>query len=216
MQFRTIKTLTLAGVLLPAIGSAATLNLNAGWNLAGNSDATSINVINLFADASKIVTVWKWNKAQGKWAFYAPSMTSAQLAAYAASKSYDVLTSIAPKEGFWVNAVTSAAVTDVQATPPTPGSTAATLLESDLSQGWNLVASADNKNPSQLNTGLAASLSTAGKSISTVWSWDAAALRWKFYAPSLEAQGATALSITLLAKAICLLPLRLPQPTACG
>lgn len=38
------------------------------------------------------------------WAFYTPSLTTAALAAYAAGKGYDVLTTINSGEGFWVNA----------------------------------------------------------------------------------------------------------------
>ncbi|OIN94033.1 MAG: hypothetical protein AUJ20_02140 [Comamonadaceae bacterium CG1_02_60_18] len=192
MQFNKIRGLVLSGLLLPALASAATLNLLANWNLVGNSDTSAIDVATRFADPTKIVTVWKWNKASasgGKWAFFAPSMSNDQLTAYAASKGYDVLASIAPKEGFWVNAVAATTLTDLQAAPPTPGSVAANLQESDLAQGWNLVASADNKNPSQLNTGLAPSLSTAGKSISTIWSWKADTSQWRFFAPSLESSG---------------------------
>jgi len=190
--------LILSGLFLPALSGAGTFNLSANWNLVGNSDTTAIDVASRFGDPAKIVTVWKWNKASGsgKWAFYTPSMTPTELAAYATAKGYDVLTSVAPKEGFWVNAVASTVLTDLQATPPTPGSTAATLLETDLAQGWNLVASADNKNPSQLNTGLAPSLKTAGKSISTVWAWDTGTSRWKFYAPTLENSGGLATYIT--------------------
>jgi len=202
MQCKKIHGLILLSLFLPALAGAATLNLSANWNLVGNSDTSAIDVASRFSDSTKIVTVWKWNKAgdSGKWAFYAPSMTSADLATYAAGKGYDVLTSIAPKEGFWVNAVAITVLTDLQATPPTPGSTAATLQEADLTQGWNLVASADNKNPSQLNTGLTTSLSAAGKSISTVWAWNAGTSQWKFYAPTLESQSATALTNYITSK----------------
>ncbi|MDD5029249.1 MAG: hypothetical protein PHH58_07090, partial [Rhodoferax sp.] len=194
MQMNRVHGLVVSSLLLPALASAATLNLLANWNLVGNSDTAAIDVATRFADRTKIVTVWKWNKASdsGKWAFYAPSMTTVDLNAYAASKGYDVLTNIGPKEGFWVNAVTATVLTDLQATPPTPGSAAASLQEADLAQGWNLVASADNKNPSQLNTGLASNLSAAGKAISTVWSWKADTSRWRFFAPSLETGGGLA------------------------
>lgn len=163
------------------------LNLTTGWNLIGNSNATSIDVATIFVDASKITTVWKWNKAASKWAFYAPSMTLFALTTYAQGKGYDVLTSIAPKEGFWVNASAAVALT---------GSVAngVTLVESDMQPGWNLVGSADNKTPSQLNAGLSGSLNAAGKAIVTAWAWDATNTKWKFYAPALEAQGGTVLA----------------------
>ena len=181
-------------LISPAIASAATpINVTAGWNLVANSDSASINVPSRFGDKAKITTVWKWNKTDSKWAFYTPSMAPATLAAYAQSKNYDVLTSVAPKEGFWINAVAAAALTDPLAPPPLPGP-AVTLVESDLQQGWNLVGSADNKNPSQLNTGLRGSLNAAGKAMVTAWAWDAPGAKWKFFAPTLEAQGGTALA----------------------
>ena len=85
-------------LLIPALSSAATFNLVQGWNLLGNSSASSVDVTTTLGDASKIATVWKWNKAASKWAFYAPSMASADLTTYAANKGYDVLSSIASKE----------------------------------------------------------------------------------------------------------------------
>lgn len=162
-------------------------NLSTGWNLLGNSSALPIDAATTFADASKITTVWKWNKTASKWAFYAPSMLPAALTSYAQSKGYDVLSSIDPKEGFWVNASAAAALTG-------PAANGVTLVESDLQQGWNLAGSADNKTPSQLNQGLAYSLGAAGKAIVTAWAWDAPSSKWKFYAPALEAQGGTALA----------------------
>ena len=163
---------------------AATLNLVAGWNLLGNSTSAAIDVAT-FSDTSKITTVWKWNKAASKWAFYTPSMNATALASYAQTKGYDVLGSIAPKEGFWVNASSAAVLA---------GSVASgvTLAQSDLQVGWNLMGSADNKTPSQLNANLNSSLNAAGKAIVTAWAWDASSTRWKFYAPSMEAQGGLA------------------------
>ncbi|MDP3651393.1 MAG: LamG domain-containing protein, partial [Rhodoferax sp.] len=168
--------------------------------LVGNGDSTAIDVAARLNDQAKITTVWKWNKVGNKWAFYAPSMAPDALVAYAQSKGYDVLASIAPKEGFWVNASTAATLTDPLATPPTPGAPAVTLAASDLNQGWNLMGSADNKSPSQLNTGLSSSLNAAGKSIVTVWAWDAPTSKWKFFAPALEAQGGTALASYITGK----------------
>ena len=201
MRPNLIRAFLLPSLLLPGLASAAaTINLTAGWNLVGNGDSATIDVAARLNDQAKITTVWKWNKVENKWAFYAPSMTSDALAAYAQSKGYDVLTNIAPKEGFWVNAVTAATLTDSLATPPTPGTPAVTLAASDLNPGWNLLGSADNKKPSQLNTGLSSSLNAAGKSIVTVWAWDAPTAKWKFFAPALEAQGGTALASYITGK----------------
>jgi hypothetical protein len=63
-----------------------------------------------------------------------------------------------------------------------------------VSAGWNLLASADGKTPSQLNASLSSSLGLNGKSITTLWTWDASTSSWRFYAPSLEAQGGTVLA----------------------
>lgn len=183
------KLVLLSAALSLSTGTFAqvALNLTAGWNLVGNSDSTPIDVATRLGDASKITTVWKWNKATRKWAFYAPSMASSDLTTYAQGKGYDVLTSIAPKEGFWVNASTAVALA---------GSTAngVTLAESDLQQGWNLVASADNKTPLQLNEGLSSSLNAARKAVVTAWAWDASNTKWKFFSPALQAQGGTVLA----------------------
>lgn len=169
------------------------LSLTTGWNLLGNSSAAPIDVTTTFGDATKITTVWKWNKVASKWAFYAPSMTSPALTTYATNKGYDVLVSIGPKEGFWVNASTAVALTG-------PAASGVMLAESDLQSGWNLVGSADNQTPSQLNQGLNCSLIAAGKSIVTAWAWDAPNKNWKFYAPVLEAQGGTVLADYITSK----------------
>ncbi|MDP1909406.1 MAG: hypothetical protein Q8K85_13990, partial [Hyphomicrobium sp.] len=134
---RLAKLALLSAALILSGGAYAQvpLNLIAGWNLLGNSSAAPIDAA-AFADAGKFTSVWKWNAAGTKWAFYAPSMTAPELAAYAAGKGYDVLTSIGPKEGFWVNAAAAAAVTG-------PAAAAVTLAASDLQQGWNLVSSAE-------------------------------------------------------------------------
>lgn len=186
--FTLLRLQVLALLAATAIQAQAQTNfsLAAGWNLLGNSSSAQIDVAATLGDATKITTVWKWNKTASRWAFYAPLMTPSALTTYAQGKGYDVLTSIASKEGFWVNASTSVALTG-------PVATGVTLVESDLQSGWNLVGSADNKTPSQLNTGLNTSLSAAGKTITTVWAWDTTTSQWKFYAPSLEAQGGAVL-----------------------
>ena len=183
----------LTGLLLPVLGSAFTpITLSPGWNLVGNSDHAPIDVATRYGGAA-ITTVWKWNKVVNKWAFYTPSLTTAELASYAQSKGYDVLGSIESKEGFWVNAKTAATISDPLAPPPAAGTVVA-LVAADVAMGWNLLASAEKKTPSQLSSAMRCSLAADGKAISTLWSWDASTSAWKFYAPSLEAQGGTALS----------------------
>lgn len=161
----------------------------AGWNLLGNSSDQPINVATSFGDPSKVTTVWKWNRSSSKWAFFTPAMSSSQLAGYAQTKGYDLLTSIDPKEGFWLNA-------NNPFTTTVPSVNGLMLGELDLMQGWNLAASADNKTPSQLNLALNTSLNSAGKSMVTFWAWDVPASNWKFYAPALETSGGLSSYIT--------------------
>lgn len=165
---------------------SAPINLVKGWNLVGNSSSTAIDAPATLGDATTIATVWKWNKTLSKWAFYTPKMDSFALEAYAQAKGYEVLTSIASKEGFWVNA--DAAVTvNISSVNP------AMLTEADLPIGWGLLSSANNQHPSQLSSDLGVSLNAAGKNITTIWAWDAAASKWMFYSPALEAQIGSAL-----------------------
>ena len=180
-------------LLLPAMAGAMTpIALVAGWNLVGNSDAAPIDVAARLGDAGKITSVWKWNRSAERWAFYAPSMSSAALASYAQGKGYDVLARVEPREGFWVNAAAPTLLYDPLVAPPAPGSAPIALLDADLQAGWNLLAGADNKNPSQLHTDLGMALSA--RSIVSAWLWDAPLAKWKFFAPSLQAQGGTALA----------------------
>ena len=183
----TTTTTTVVSTTTTTWPTTIPFNLVPGWNLKGNSSTVPMDVAATFGDAARITTVWKWNPSASKWAFYTPALSPSALATYAQGKGYDVLTSIAPKEGFWVNASTS--VTSA-------GSVAngALLAESDLQQGWNLVGSADYYSPSQLNHNLSSSLDAAGKAIVSTWAWDAPNSSWKFYAPALEAQGGTALA----------------------
>jgi len=188
-----LASLLVALTLTNGAYAQATLNLTANWNLLGNSSSQPIDVATTFANTNKIITVWTWNKVANKWAFYTPSMTPSALTAYAQSKGYDVLSSIASKEGFWVNASAAVALTG-------PAASGVTLSESDLQQGWNLMCSADNKTPPQLNQGLNSSLNTAGKAITTAWAWDTQTTKWKFYAPALDAQGGTVLADYIASK----------------
>lgn len=184
---RNIALMLAALAFSYAAHAQVSFNLSQGWNLLGNSSASVINVATTFGDTSKFTTVWTWNRTASKWAFYSPSMTSTELATYAQSKGYDVLSSIAPKEGFWVNAAAAAAFTG-------PVANGVTLIEGDLQPSWNLVGSADKMTPSQLNQALNASLGVAGKSMTTAWAWDAQGSKWRFYSPTLEAAGGTALT----------------------
>ena len=169
-----------------SLPSTANVTVSTGWNLLGHGStaALAFSDVNLFGDTAKVASVWKWRNSSGKWAFYSPSLTTQELSDYATSKGYEVLTSIAGGEGFWVNAKASYTV-------PLPVGTAVTEASfQGLSSGWHLISTGDNKTPAAFGTGVATT---------TLWAWDNAQSKWYFYAPSLEAQGGTALSDSITA-----------------
>jgi hypothetical protein len=171
--------------------TSGTVNIVAGWNLLGNSSSGVLDVATTFGNSTQVTTVWKWVPSKSNWAFYTPLQTDGG-AAYAASKGYDLLTSINGGDGFWVNAKTSF-------TAPLPAGTSVTSAsyQTTLVSGWNLLASGDNNTPSQFNQALSTApppFGTIPINLITLWSWDALLANWYFYAPSLEASGGTALS----------------------
>ena len=105
------KKLVLMACGLPIQLFAQTHVLPSGWSLVGNDAGSSIETAALFGNvanpsslSSNINTVWTWDKAKSVWNFYSPALTTDALSAYAGSKGYGVLSSIAAGEGFWVNA----------------------------------------------------------------------------------------------------------------
>ena len=172
-----------------ASAGGGALNFVRGWNLAGNSLSASIDVATAVGDASKVTTVWKWLPAKNNWAFYTPQQVDGG-AAYASSKGYDFLTSIDAGDGFWVN-------TRVPFTAELPsGISVSSSSFKDISAGWNLIAIGDNRTPSQFNVALSyyPRAGVIPTNLTTLWAWDTEHSNWYFYAPSLEAQGGTALS----------------------
>ena len=195
--------MALAGILATStVHAQVVYNLKVGWNLLGNAESNSLDVTTTFGDPGKINTVWKWNGARNKWEFYTPLMLAPELTTYAQSKGYDVLTSISPKEGFWVNSNVDASLSGPIPTPLSPGTPAVltTLQASDLSNNWNLLASSDVKTPSQINASLSSSLALIGKSITSAWAWDTSTNKWRFYAPSLAVQVGTVLADYITSK----------------
>jgi hypothetical protein len=129
--------------------------------------------------------------SKSNWAFYAPSLVGQQLTDYATGKGYDVLTTINGGEGFWVNAKTAFTVPMPSGTTVTSASFRTTLMP-----GWNLIATGDNKTPSEFNEALNVTPPLSGEipdNVITLWAWDALRTNWYFYAPSLVAKGASAL-----------------------
>lgn len=164
-------------------GSGFTMNLVAGWNLIGNGWDATVDVGTVFSDANSFTTIWKWISAQSAWAFYAPSLAAqggTALADYAASKGYQLLTTIAGGDGFWVNAKQAANVN-------LSGGNAisAAGLGAKLAPGWNLMSIAEATTPKQF-------CDAQSGGVTTLWAWDATANAWYFYAPSLDASGGLA------------------------
>jgi hypothetical protein len=161
-----------------------------GWNLLGNPVNHSIAVADSFGDAAKVNSVWKWDSTAAKWQLYAPNLGATELQSYAASQGFAVLREIAAGDGFWVNAKT-------QAELGTLSGTAINLRQSSLTSGWNLVSTASAITPQDFNVSLSTTPPIAGQvpiNMESLWAWDSAQSKWFFYAPSLEAQGGSALA----------------------
>lgn len=165
---------------------------SAGWNLLGNGADVAFDVASAFGSRDAITTVWKWNAAASRWAFYAPSMSASELTDYAASKGYDVLTSIGGGEGFWVNAQKSYGV-QVAAGTDVAAADFASAGAKALGQGWSLVALGEAKTPGEFNAAL-------GADLTTLWAWNNGLSKWWFYAPGLAAQGGARSPITSAAR----------------
>lgn len=164
-----------------------------GWNLLGNSTDQAIdpvavfgNVANPTALSASTITVWTWDAAARQWAFFTPTKNAADLAAYAQSKSYQVLQSIAPRQGFWINSTSATAV------PPSAGNPVSIGAANLVPAGWNLVSDARGLTPAAFN----ADLGSATANYTTLWAWDTQQAGWYFHAPSLQTQGTLTQYIT--------------------
>jgi len=167
-----------------------TANLTTGWNLLGNGSVAALDIAATLNDNAKVTTVWKWVPATRRWAFYTPSMTASALADYAASKGYDVLSTINGGEGFWVNAKQPFTVQ-----MPAGSALLASGFQARLMAGWNLISLGENKTPSQFNIALSPTQPAPGivpTNLTSLWAWDASLAGWYFYAPNLEANGGLA------------------------
>jgi len=107
----------LISFFITTLAIAQTHTLVQGWNLEGNDNGAAVDPNAIFGNATtpttvspSVTTVWAWDKNAGIWNFFAPSMTPAALATYAASKGYGVLTTISQGQGFWVNAKNAVSV----------------------------------------------------------------------------------------------------------
>ncbi|OGA03763.1 MAG: hypothetical protein A3H35_13395 [Betaproteobacteria bacterium RIFCSPLOWO2_02_FULL_62_17] len=174
--------------------------LASGFNLLGNSTSTTLNVMSIFGNQTSpvggitdnIASVWKWDATNLKWQFHSPLLTTAANATYAASHNYDVLTGIAPGEGYWVNALTAMNL------PPPTGSAFNWngFSFASLPSGFNLIAHGSNVTPSQFNANISATPPAVGvvatDNFASLWAWDATNVTWYFYSPLLESSGGLA------------------------
>jgi hypothetical protein len=174
-----ISVILFVGIIsFPAVAVTYSQSYSSGWNLAGNSLTTAINVKATFASQTTVQSIWKWDAAGANWAFYSPALdTAGTLASYRATKGYGDLTSINPGEGYWVNASAPVSL-------GTQSGTGFPLLSSNLATGWNLVATGDDISPATFTT-------TIGN-VTTQWAWDNANSNWYFYAPALSANNTLA------------------------
>lgn len=175
-------------ISLSSGNAAFTPAITAGWNLLGNSLAGTLSVASMVGNpdtpiagvSENVDSVWKWNSATARWAFYSPRLTAAELSEYAAAKGYDVLAAINPSEGFWINAGVSFSM------PPQVG--APVDLDSsgfsNLPQGFNLISIGNQKTPSEFRASVGI--------FTSLWGWDPVEHEWYFYSPLLEALGGLA------------------------
>ncbi|MEY2631782.1 MAG: hypothetical protein RIR00_436, partial [Pseudomonadota bacterium] len=169
-------------------------DLAPGWNLLGNGTTEAIP-IGQFADPEKVTSVWKWLPAQANWAFYAPGLPNGG-ADYASGKGYQLLSSIAPGEGFWVNAK-SAFTTSFSGISPFLLDQFGAGKAQELPKGWSLIAVGNGSSPRAFTNALASDPPSPGtpaaSSLISLWAWHAGspaqAPGWLFYAPSLDNNG---------------------------
>jgi len=158
-----------------AVPIAYPISFSTGWNLAGNSLTTPIDVKTSFGRQTNIQTIWKWDAAGARWAFYSASLDSAgTLTSFAQSNNYSVLASINPGEGYWVNASAPVSL-------ETQSGTGFSLVAANLVAGWNLVATGDDA--------AAGAFAANVGNVTTIWAWDNVDNTWYFHSPALVANG---------------------------
>lgn len=124
---RVLALCTLIGFGVPA--HSAEIQIASGWGLLGYIGGTPVKVETVFGSVSandipnvtsNIFSVWKW--ANNSWQFWTPAMTTTDLAAYASSKGYQVLSELQPGDGYWVNAKAPVTLNDFASAPTKLGS----------------------------------------------------------------------------------------------
>ena len=184
----------------PSTNPTFTPALVSGFNLLGNSLNTALNVMTVFGNQTSpvsgitdnIASVWKWDASNGKWQFHSPLLSTAANVSYAASHNYDVLTTIAMGEGYWVNSL-------VEMDLPAQTGTAFnwnSVSFAGLASGFNLIAHADNVTPREFNVIASVIQPAPGvfptDNFASLWAWDASNVTWFFYSPLLDSSGGLA------------------------
>ena len=165
----------------------------AGWNMLGNALDLALDVSTMFgAGAGNVLSVWKWNAATQSWAFYSPQLSGPALAAYAAVHGYDVLSIIAPGEGYWINLQSAISMGSQVGRPFVYGPAAFGVLPSS----WNLIAHGATETPSNF-ANLVSALPPPVSGVNTdglmsLWAWQEAQQKWYFYSPQIENQAGLA------------------------
>ena len=178
MKIEFARVLRILAVLAALSGTAShgadlAIPVAQGWNLLGNTGTAAIDAASVLGDSTKVTTVWKWNSQTSSWVFYAPSLAAnGTLASYASGKGYQVLSGIAPGEGFWLDAAQAFTLSR-------PGIVPYSLGAGGLVQGWNLLATGDALSPAQLDTKLGGVAGTPR--FATMWAWNSASNSWYFY-----------------------------------
>jgi len=186
---------------IPSKSHALTcVQIQKGWNLIGNSTTQPITVASTSLNQSQVTSVWKWDSTKSVWSFYSPKyLTATDLSNFATAQGYQVLTTVNPGDGFWVNSTQSFTLSlgnDSASSSGFASSNFAFAGANALNFGWNLISTADNVTPSAFNKALGTNTNSSGfpLNLNTLWAWDNATAKWIFYSSSLQAQGDAALS----------------------
>lgn len=91
-----------------------------GWNLVGSSKVKPLAEI-VGTSTSKIISIWKWDKAQEKWSFFTPLLVDFGRAR-ATEKGYSYFGMTLPGDGLWFNVETGGQINTCAefSTPPAP------------------------------------------------------------------------------------------------
>jgi len=179
-----IAVLVIALFTVPAKNAnAGNISLTTGWNL--KSSLVAINVAGTFgADSAKYASVWKWES--NSWSVYLPGQDTSE---YATAKGFNVLATMAPGEGFWVNVTVS---TDQIVSVSGVQTNVSTIL---LSPGWNLKG-LTSEAPSAVN--VAQVFGADSTKFASVWKWESNS--WSVYLPGQDtSEYATAKGFNVLA-----------------